>query len=69
MRTFQHVILPTLEDAYTAWGLDLVWPVLLGFPRDKIAVIDGAQYRGILPTTDDTHTHTHARTCDTSDTH
>jgi hypothetical protein len=24
----------------SGWGLDLLWPRLLGYPKDKIAVID-----------------------------
>lgn len=30
----------TLTEAYTGWGLDFVWPFLLKFPRDKIAIVD-----------------------------
>eukprot|EP00887_Chlorella_sp_A99_P007455 scaffold2.g7455.t1 len=31
------VVVPTLEDAYTGWGVDIVWSHLLGVPRDRIA--------------------------------
>lgn len=32
--------LPTFDGAVTGWGLDFVWPHLLGNPHHKIAVID-----------------------------
>ena len=32
--------LPTFKNARTGWGIDLIWPVLLGFPTAKIAIID-----------------------------
>ena len=32
--------LETFPLSKSGWGLDLVWPVLLGNPRDKIAIID-----------------------------
>lgn len=38
--TLVGVIQPTLRDAHTGWGLDYVWPYLLGYPHDGIAVID-----------------------------
>lgn len=31
----------TIGEAYTGWGLDLVWPFLLKFPWDKVAIVDG----------------------------
>lgn len=37
---FDAVIRPTLNDSYTGWGLDFVWPFLAGFPHDRIAVVD-----------------------------
>jgi hypothetical protein len=33
-------IVPTLRDADTGWGLDFIWPFLLGFPRTKVAIVD-----------------------------
>ncbi len=30
----------TFRGSFTAWGLDLIWPHLLGLPRAKIAIID-----------------------------
>lgn len=35
-----HTILETLRDAEYGWGLDYLWPFLLGYPDDKVAVID-----------------------------
>ena len=32
--------LPTFRKSASGWGLDLIWPALLGYPRDAIAVID-----------------------------
>ncbi|MBD0381587.1 DUF707 domain-containing protein [Paenibacillus sedimenti] len=37
--TFQK-LLPTFEKSESGWGLDFVWPKLLGFPYKKLAVID-----------------------------
>lgn len=31
---------PTFEESVSAWGLDFLWPALLGCPEDKIAIID-----------------------------
>lgn len=33
-------LLPSLENAVTGWGLDYAWPKLLGYPRNKIGIID-----------------------------
>lgn len=30
----------TLTEAYTGWALDFIWPFLLKFPRDKVAIVD-----------------------------
>jgi hypothetical protein len=30
----------TIGEAYTGWGLDFVWPFLLNFPRNKVAIVD-----------------------------
>ncbi|SEC69956.1 hypothetical protein [Paenibacillus sp. GP183] len=37
--TFQK-LLPTFEKSESGWGLDFVWPKLLGYPYKKLAVID-----------------------------
>ncbi|KAL4439390.1 hypothetical protein ABPG77_008719 [Micractinium sp. CCAP 211/92] len=37
---FQAVVRPTLVHSFTGWGLDTIWPYLLGFPRDRIGVVD-----------------------------
>lgn len=34
-QVFKKLVIPTLEEAYFAWGLDYVWPFLLGYPHDK----------------------------------
>jgi len=34
------VLYPTFEESVSAWGLDFLWPALLGYPEDKIAIID-----------------------------
>ncbi|KAL4447590.1 hypothetical protein ABPG75_004809 [Micractinium tetrahymenae] len=34
------VVRSTLVHSFTGWGLDTVWPFLLGFPRDSIGVVD-----------------------------
>jgi hypothetical protein len=31
---------PTFGESISGWGLDRIWPVLLGEPRDRVAVID-----------------------------
>lgn len=30
----------TFTESVSGWGLDLVWPALLGRPRDRVAIID-----------------------------
>ncbi|KAL4419604.1 hypothetical protein ABPG77_001658 [Micractinium sp. CCAP 211/92] len=37
---FQAVVRPTLVHSFTGWGLDTIWPYLLGFPRDGMGVVD-----------------------------
>ncbi|KAL4447589.1 hypothetical protein ABPG75_004808 [Micractinium tetrahymenae] len=37
---FQAVVRPTLVHSFTGWGLDTVWPFLLGFPQDGMGVVD-----------------------------
>jgi hypothetical protein len=31
---------PTFSQSRTGWGLDLVWPRVLGDPRDRVAIVD-----------------------------
>ncbi|KAK3241370.1 hypothetical protein CYMTET_48860 [Cymbomonas tetramitiformis] len=33
----------TFQETTSTWGLDLIWPKLLGYPTDKIAIIDAVQ--------------------------
>ncbi|KAL6776593.1 hypothetical protein ACKKBG_A21770 [Auxenochlorella protothecoides x Auxenochlorella symbiontica] len=40
MEMFDRMVRPTLFDAYFGWGLDWLWPALLSYPPDKVAVID-----------------------------
>ncbi|KAL4451227.1 hypothetical protein ABPG77_009299 [Micractinium sp. CCAP 211/92] len=37
---FQAVVRSTLGQSWTGWGLDTIWPFLLGFPPDGLAVVD-----------------------------
>lgn len=30
----------TFDENYSGWGYDFLWPYLLGYPKDKIAIID-----------------------------
>lgn len=39
-RFFEEVARATLKGQYTGWGMDIIWPYLAGWPKDKIAVID-----------------------------
>lgn len=34
------MVLPTLDEAYSGWGLDFIWPYLAKFPRNSIGIID-----------------------------
>ncbi|KAL6776590.1 hypothetical protein ACKKBG_A21765 [Auxenochlorella protothecoides x Auxenochlorella symbiontica] len=40
MDFFDELVRLTLYNAHYGWGLDWIWPDLLGYPSDKIAVID-----------------------------
>lgn len=31
---------PTFSESFSGWGTDLVWPKILGYPKDRIAIID-----------------------------
>ena len=33
-------LIKTFKDARTGYGVDLIWPKLLGYPKNKIAIID-----------------------------
>lgn len=33
-------LLPTFEKSESGWGLDFVWPKVLGYPHQKLAIID-----------------------------
>lgn len=35
-----RLLLPTFTITESGWGLDLYWPKLLGYPKDRIAIID-----------------------------
>lgn len=40
---------PTFEESVSAWGLDFLWPALLGNPEDKIAIIDSSSAEHTKP--------------------
>ncbi|KAL4422957.1 hypothetical protein ABPG75_009154 [Micractinium tetrahymenae] len=37
---FQAVVRSTMGQSWTGWGLDTIWPFLLGYPPDGLAVVD-----------------------------
>lgn len=39
----------TFSESVSGWGLDHVWPRLLGDPRDRIAIVDAAAARHTRP--------------------
>lgn len=39
----------TFRINYSGWGYDYLWPYLLGYPKDKIAIIDALQMRHTKP--------------------
>lgn len=41
--------LPTFSESISGWGLDIIWPKLLGMPRNKIAVIDSVAVEHTKP--------------------
>ena len=40
----------TFDVNYSSWGLDGIWPYLLGEPKDKIAIIDSIRMTHTKPT-------------------
>lgn len=60
-RDVLRLVRPTLGLNVSGWGLGILWPELMGYPKDKIAVIDatpvghyrcqqsGPMYKEILP--------------------
>lgn len=54
-----QVCLPSFTESHSGWGLDYAWTAMLGFPRNRIAVIDeiavrhtravGTNYGGLDP--------------------
>ncbi|DBB15097.1 TPA: hypothetical protein ACH3X3_004108 [Trebouxia sp. C0006] len=40
MSVFNSTVISTMSHAETGWGLDWLWPFLLGCPSEKIAIID-----------------------------
>jgi len=43
------ICMPTFIDNKSSWGIDCVWSKLLGYPKDKLAVIDDVQMKHIHP--------------------
>lgn len=45
---FQAVVRPTLTRSFTGWGLDTIWPYLLRYSKDQIAVVNAIcmEHRG-----------------------
>lgn len=41
--------IPTFDSSYSGWGIDFLWPKLLGYPDNKIAVIDAVPVRHTRP--------------------
>ncbi|WP_227938053.1 DUF707 domain-containing protein [Alkalihalobacillus deserti] len=35
-----QLLWPTFNKSISGWGLDSIWPKILGYPKDRIAVID-----------------------------
>ncbi|KAA6420076.1 MAG: hypothetical protein FRX49_09925, partial [Trebouxia sp. A1-2] len=40
MSVFNSTVISTMSHADTGWGLDWLWPFLLGYPSQKVAIID-----------------------------
>ncbi len=48
----QHALqlcLPSFENSISGWGIDWVWPKLLGNPRHRIGIIDGVAVEHTRP--------------------
>lgn len=39
-RFFEDVVRETLKDQFTGWGMDMIWPFLAGWPKNKIGIFD-----------------------------
>jgi len=44
-----QICLPSLANIVAGWGLDWVWPQMLGHPRNRVAVIDDVTVRHTRP--------------------
>lgn len=44
-----RVCLPTFTGTRSSWGLDAVWPKLLGYPTDKLIIFDCVTMKHIYP--------------------
>lgn len=40
MDFFDAVVRPTLKGSFVGYGLDHIWPALLGWPQDRLGVVD-----------------------------
>ena len=43
------ICMPTFIENKSSWGIDCVWSKLLGYPKNKLAVIDDVQMKHIKP--------------------
>lgn len=43
------VCIPSFTDSRSSWGMDSVWPKLLGYPKNKLAVFDSVVMKHTLP--------------------
>jgi len=43
------ICLPSFIENKSSWGIDSVWSKLLGYPKDKLAVVDEVQMKHIHP--------------------
>jgi hypothetical protein len=48
-RAALKTILPTFIETRSSWGLDAVWPKLLGYPKDRLIVFDNVVMKHTLP--------------------
>lgn len=42
-RSALKICLPSMKDIKSGWGADFIWPTILDFPEERIAVIDEVQ--------------------------